>query len=67
MNEKHKKYVVEARYFDGLILNIGWTLIRLRELNPDDPRLDDIYNYMTLILQSKYTLAEEHKNVTDNS
>jgi len=62
MSESHKKYVIEARYFDGLVLHIGWALITLREHNPDDPRIEDMYKYLTLMLQSKYDLEE--KDVT---
>ena len=62
MSESHKKYVIEARYFDGLVLHVGWALMHLRERDPNDPRIEDMYKYLRLMLQSKYDLEE--KDVT---
>jgi len=58
-HEKHRKYVVEARYFDHLIIMIGWALSYLRERDPEDPRLEDMTKSLKLMMQSMYTLPEE--------
>lgn len=57
-HQKHKHYVLETFFFDALLIHIGWAMSYLRERDPEDPRLEDMRKYLTLMLQSMYILED---------